>query len=269
MIDGLVAKDIQDEINKITPKVEMAFFPVFNMPEAFYFKKFIKKRDNVYWFLDNGKLENAFDLPYNSSGGTVAIAGMQILKYLGFSEIYLLGLDMNYKVHTTAKTIKQKNIQSQHDDDPNHFDPRYFGKGKKYHQPDGETLQYIMNSLKIMSEKFSGTETTIVNATYGGKVEFFPRKSLLEVLNYDNRYIEKKFENLLLSKTSLSVGFKELAKLEPIEDLPDKYVNEDFLVVWSRDVTKFNNLLAFSHIPFGPYRSKSFFIKRDFVHCLN
>ena len=55
--------------------------------------------------------------------------------YLGFKEIYLLGVDMNYLNQKSVTKEDKRDWIAKDDDDPNHFDPRYFGKGKKYHRP--------------------------------------------------------------------------------------------------------------------------------------
>ena len=56
-------------------------------------------------------------------GGTTIYEGIQILKYLGFNKIVLVGVDMNYKIHSTAKKLSEygSEIISSKDDDPNHL----------------------------------------------------------------------------------------------------------------------------------------------------
>ncbi len=52
---------------------------------------------------------------------------MQLAYYLGASEVILIGFDHNYIVPESAE-VEGMAITST-EDDPNHFDPSYFGKG--------------------------------------------------------------------------------------------------------------------------------------------
>ena len=69
---------------------------------------------------------------------------------------------MNYRIHKSAKLINSKgiDIQSQNNDDPNHFDPRYFGKGKKYHQPKKYVIENTIKDLSYIADKTSNQETS-------------------------------------------------------------------------------------------------------------
>ena len=91
---------------------------------------------------------------------------------------------MNYKVHTTAKKINSASeIVSTKNDDPNHFDPRYFGKGKKYHQPEKHVLDNIFNSLRFLRDYAINCEDfEIVNASIESKLDYFRMVNLEDEL---------------------------------------------------------------------------------------
>ena len=57
--------------------------------------------------------------------GTVASAGLEVLAHLGFSEIIVIGVDMDYKEHKNVKRFStlSEDIQGTEDTDSNHFDP--------------------------------------------------------------------------------------------------------------------------------------------------
>jgi hypothetical protein len=57
-------------------------------------------------------------------------------------------------------------------DDPNHFHPDYFGKGKKWHDPHLDRVERTYNYFKIV---FDAKNRIIKNATVGGKLEVFER----------------------------------------------------------------------------------------------
>ena len=59
---------------------------------------------------------------------------LQLAYHLGFTEVILIGMDFSYAIPDSA-VVKGKDITST-DDDPNHFHPNYFGKGKRWHDPE-------------------------------------------------------------------------------------------------------------------------------------
>lgn len=110
---------------------------------------------------------------------TVAITMMQLAAYMGFTEIVLIGCDTNYVVPATVRRGGDDDpgglaLTSERDDDANHFDPRYFGKDRKWHDPQPEMMirhhQYAKEALDAIGVK-------VFNATVGGKLEVFPRRA--------------------------------------------------------------------------------------------
>ena len=64
---------------------------------------------------------------------------LQIAYFMGFSQVVLIGVDHRFKTKGPAHT--ECILPG---DDPNHFDPSYFGHGFRWHLPDLEmsTLAY-------------------------------------------------------------------------------------------------------------------------------
>jgi len=62
---------------------------------------------------------------------------LQLAVYLGFNPIYLIGCDTTYSIPSTVQKVDKvgDKLISTHDDDPNHFSSKYFGKGSKWHNP--------------------------------------------------------------------------------------------------------------------------------------
>ena len=104
------------------------------------------------------------------TGQSVTIMNLQIAFYMGFSEFYLIGMDFNYikpdSVIETGLTWQST------EDDPNHFDPSYFGPGKKWHDPQLDKVELNYRHAKSAIE-MSGRR--IYNASIGGKLEVFQR----------------------------------------------------------------------------------------------
>ena len=112
------------------------------------------------------------------AGQSVTIAMLQIAFNLGFRNIFLVGMDFNYV--TNSVNIKQRNnnhIISQ-GDDPNHFNPNYFGKGKTWKDP---RLNRVLRSYFHAQSIFRSFTGSIYNATVGGKLEIFPRLTISEI----------------------------------------------------------------------------------------
>lgn len=111
------------------------------------------------------------------SGQSVTIVMLQIAFNLGFRNIFLVGMDFNYV--TNSQNIKSENnnhIVSQ-GDDPNHFNAKYFGKGKTWKDP---KLNRVLRSYFHAQSMFRSFGGCIYNSTEGGKLEIFPRLKLSE-----------------------------------------------------------------------------------------
>ncbi|MCG9737532.1 DUF115 domain-containing protein [Shewanella insulae] len=171
--DSHVMKDNQQQINDYD--VEYKFFPV-------NYKSYIRNRKNTYFF----KMNEGFYVEHSPNycvprfsadisstifcGQSVTMLNFQIAYYLGFSEIYLIGMDFSYDIPSTA-TVNGNDIIS-NEDDVNHFHPDYFGKGKTWHDPH---LDRVLNSYKMMKTIYEADSRKIFNATVGGKLEVFER----------------------------------------------------------------------------------------------
>ena len=86
---------------------------------------------------------------------------------MGFSQVILIGVDHNFTTKGTPNTTVVST-----GDDPNHFNPAYFGKGFRWQLPDLETseLAYCMARDAYAKE---GRE--LLDATEGGKLTVFPK----------------------------------------------------------------------------------------------
>lgn len=173
VVDDRVAKDSADRINEIVRKVEFAFFPDLH-PYNVDFTRFIAPGDNVYWLhLDSLLFRD--DLPRCGINKTVANVGLQILGYLGFTKIYLLGVDLDYQRHGSVIAHSPRDLTATADDDPDHFDPRYFGAGHRYHQP---RMEETFARFSEAREFFKARGVQIKNAGVGGRLDLFPRVDL-------------------------------------------------------------------------------------------
>lgn len=103
-------------------------------------------------------------------GQTVTMINFQLAYYLGFTEVYLIGMDFNYQIPKSA--VVEGNQITGTEADVNHFHPDYFGKGKKWNDP---KLDLVLQSYKLAKVEFEKDGRKIINATKGGKLDLFDR----------------------------------------------------------------------------------------------
>jgi hypothetical protein len=100
-------------------------------------------------------------------GATVTYVALQIAFYLGFREVILIGVDHSF----TTQGKPNETVVSQ-GDDPNHFNPQYFGKGFRWQLPDLETSEL---AYRMAKNEYAKDGRTVVDATVGGKLTVFPK----------------------------------------------------------------------------------------------
>ena len=175
--DELIAKEQQKEINDIDANEK--FIPI----ELKWWHD-IKINNALYFHLDYNN-ESACSCSFSSNiakqiccRGTVTFTCMQIAAYMGFSEIYLIGVDHNYQ-----KTI---DINGNLIVDTNAKD--YFCEGYDTDIKDVVVHDMGNNTRAYMDAKAYCDETkstTIYNATRGGKLEVFTR------VDFDNLFNQR------------------------------------------------------------------------------
>ena len=111
------------------------------------------------------------------SGQSVTLINLQLAYYMGFKEIVLIGMDFSYTIPDDA-TIDGNHITSM-GDDPNHFHPDYFGKGKVWKDP---KLDRVLANYQLAKLMYEADGRRVVNATPGGNLELFDR------VNYDKLF---------------------------------------------------------------------------------
>jgi hypothetical protein len=167
--DVFVAEDRAEEINR------------YQGPKKFfgnYLKYCIKGDDNTIWLNVRFRYDNYPGFPRFSknalrmlwTGGTVTYLCMQLAYFMGFSELYLIGFDHAYSI--PEDVVIEGNQITSLSDDPNHFDPTYFGQGYRWHDPNVERMEKAYRKANIF---FSSDNRKIFNATKGGRLEIFKR----------------------------------------------------------------------------------------------
>lgn len=251
--DDLVVKDMYEQINKeILPEVSYAFFPDIH-PSNVEFDKYIEHRNNVYW-LNTDKPEFRDDLPRCGINKTVVNAGIQVAAFLGFSEIYLIGVDMSFG-EQKVKKLNSRDWEAD-DNDPNHFDPRYFGKGRKYHNP---TVDEMLEKFEWAKNYFEKRGVSIYNAGAGGNLEVFPRVDFGLLFNFsDSELLHKLDQSPILQQKGWK--FQDLLESDGVSESQKSYpyVFRTSIVLGVQLIPT----LILDYLPIGPYRDQLFFVKR-------
>lgn len=100
-------------------------------------------------------------------GATVTNVALQLAFYMGFQQVILIGVDHNFASKGEAnKTVVSDGA------DPNHFDPRYFGKGFRWQLPDLETSEI---GYRLARQAYEKAGRQVLDATVGGKLTVFPK----------------------------------------------------------------------------------------------
>lgn len=165
--DELIAQSQQAEINAVPSKakfipIELKWWHDVHIDHAQYFHLNYQKEK---WYSCGFSTDIARQLDCR---GTVTHSCMQLAAYMGFTEIYLLGVDHNYRV-----TI---DIDGNTVTDPTAKD--YFCEGYDTDIKDvvvhdmGNNTRAYMDAKKYCD---ATKKTSIYNATRGGKLEVFQR----------------------------------------------------------------------------------------------
>lgn len=137
-----------------------------DVKNATYFKETIEYFENTI-----PKFSDNMDIYW---GGTVAYTAMQMAVYMGFKEIYLIGVDHNFRVSqdSNGNVIVDNTVKD-------YFCDNYNSDKDELYIPnlDNSTKAYIS------ARKYCDTHgVKIYNATRGGKLEVFERKDLDSVI---------------------------------------------------------------------------------------
>ena len=204
-VNELVIKQSVEAINKITcPK----FISNRGIP---YFKTY--KDDLIFmktYPYSGDMFSKSPDLAVNE-GCTVTYVAMQLAYYMGFNELILIGVDHHFK--TQGKPHQE--IVSE-ENDPNHFDPNYFGKGISWNLPD---LPNSEKHYKIAKTVFEESGRRIIDATLNGYCQIFTKRDYREIFK---EYFAKSQDKTQAKKDLPTITNETTKRIEPETFTPHK-----------------------------------------------
>jgi hypothetical protein len=166
IINDLVIEQCKDDISSLSmPKFfswhSRRFFSLESLPGTF-----------LYTTYDNPAF--ARDVRHRVwESATVTYVALQLAFHMGFGQVILIGVDHTSNVPGKANTT----IISQ-GDDPNHFNPAYFGKGFRWQLPDFETSEI---GYRLARQVYEADGRQVLDATIGGKLTIFPKIEYLSL----------------------------------------------------------------------------------------
>lgn len=170
--DLTLIRKFQEDIKQI--ECQQIFLPI-NMRPLFTNKAdisyFVLRHKNFYpGYADFSTHLNR----YMGQGFTVTYGAIQLARYMGFKEVYLLGIDHNYSI-----SLNEKGIPVIKEDVKDYFEgSKASNKGMNLPRVVESTMAYMT------ARKFADAhpDFTIFNATRGGKLEAFERVNLDDIL---------------------------------------------------------------------------------------
>lgn len=118
-----------------------------------------------------GKIPPAFSdnmTKYLVEGFSVAYVAMQIAVYMGFTKIYLLGVDFSWPVYKDCAGNIYENGQAKH---------RFYEDNHESDEISIPNVELMENAYKQARKYCENHGVVICNATRGGRLEVFPRVS--------------------------------------------------------------------------------------------
>lgn len=171
--DNSVMKENLQEIKSF--EAPFKFFPTL-------YKRLHPKAPNTFFFeMNRGFYEKSspnYVVPRFSTdaskvlycGQSVTYINLQLAFFMGFTEVYLIGMDFDYVIPKSHK--RTGDVLLSDSDDPNHFHKDYFGKGKTWKDP---KLDRVLLNYRMADLAYSAVGRKIYNATVGGRLEVFDR----------------------------------------------------------------------------------------------
>ncbi len=99
------------------------------------------------------------------AGQSVAYLALQLAFVMGCDPVVLLGIDLDYRLPPSARVARH--VVTSTAADPNHFDPGYFGPGRRWHLPKTDRM---LVAFRRAARVYADHGRRLVNATPGGRL---------------------------------------------------------------------------------------------------
>lgn len=170
--DEKMLGNCKEKVNQMN--LDYKFIPLFHkyyhnisINSAYYFNLITDEQGNPFFSDDISKCVG--------SSTTVACTAMQFAAYMGFTKIYLIGVDHSFSTYKNDKgeIINDETVRD-------YFSDEYFKDKAQLYIPN---LDASTRAFMVMREYCDSHGIEIYNATRGGRLEVFQRVNLDEVLS--------------------------------------------------------------------------------------
>lgn len=234
--DHLVAEDRRDAINALEGPTKL--FPA-------YLGYCLDRSDDTIFYNHRPRKSypDGFDFSTEAdkityTGCTVTMSCMQLAHYMGFRELYLIGVDASYEIPDDVETSEDYStgVIDMKSDDTNHFHPDYFGKGFRWHDPQ---VNMMISAYEEAERVTRHLGRPIYNATLGGMLEVFERRDFHEI--FPNAIPAQTFRDLdtNLTPDQRSVQVLKISKAHQAE--VGRTAHSDFPKIAVIDMTQMGN----------------------------
>jgi glycosyltransferase involved in cell wall biosynthesis len=174
--------------------IEQSMDEIYNIPTQRFLPanhiRFVERPQDIIFFKSTEVRLFSTDIQQEvSEGYTVTYAALQFAYYMGFSQVILIGVDHSFQVDgwPNSEAVSEGN-------DPNHFDPNYFGRGVRWQLPD---LQNSEKSYELAKRVFEADGRVILDGTVDGHLTVFPKIDYRDVFESQRRIDERVMSSAL------------------------------------------------------------------------
>ncbi len=141
-----------------------------------YYRKSVPNKEDIIFIRPGMKPSFSKNPIFKSiwDGATVTYVAMQLAYFMGFRKVILIGVDHSFQSHGNAHQLV-----TSIGDDPDHFDPQYFGKGVRWQLPDLATSEH---AYRLAKQYFEADRREILDATIGGNLSIFKKVKYQEII---------------------------------------------------------------------------------------
>lgn len=189
-IDGIMAKMLNNNSQKLAYIIDNCDAMFTGVERYRYYKDVLENVKKLYFFNtvyeDNEKSHIGFSDDAEIQlygGGSVTYRLLQLAVYMGFTKIYLLGVDFSYSTEISANGSVKKNAVNNHNE-VIELEEQAIGYSDidRFGHDYAAFVDYQLWGYQAAKKYADAHNIKILNATRGGKLEVFPR------VNFDSLF---------------------------------------------------------------------------------
>lgn len=166
-------KVLRQSVNELS-RLQAVRFVSNRLGEDWYPETPFQYRLNTQQVPQDAEMFSRDPCAYVVEGWTVTYVALQIVYYMGFQRVCIVGMDHRFAQAVSGEENLSSTIAG---DDIDHFDPRYF-RGQQWDQPD---LANSARSYRVAREVFEQAGRAIVDCTINGACDVFEKRPISDL----------------------------------------------------------------------------------------